>query len=523
MIRTERRAVATITAAGMFLLASCTTRVPEAFREGNQSQSVSTGAARAQGGRSGIGMAAGDPAVALDSETSAEGAATDTADMSQNGAASGGPTNAPSAVSSGGNPGQAAADEGGAATDAPAAGEGPSDPGVTDTEIRIGTTATLSGAIGFLGEEQVGPIDSYFQYINSQGGINGRKLRLITYDDRGDPSQTLANIRKLYEEDKVVALLTGVGDAAGDYVTRNQIPTLVFGVTAPSFQSKYPTVYPIVGNMLLWTQEFVSGLSQLGIVKPGMKVGMIYDTAPLDARPYLPYLKEAWEKAGAEVVSTDPMDLGSDCTSLVLKYRQLGIDWWDFQGVGFVGCLSAAYRQGYKPNVGWGNWPTSVAGIGDLVGPAIDGVWGGSQGDQPNGAPRTKTAAHDEYVNVITQYRPGIATLPHFESPVTIGYWSGAKILVEALRAQGRSVTKAGLNKWIQGIDNFDVGITPPIKSMAANCKTGSEVVWIAPWKYDADTQTASRTPATGYFSSPWKKEYGGDCFLTKLSDKVDA
>ncbi len=124
---------------------------------------------------------------------------------------------------------------------------------------------------------------------------------------------------------------------------------------------------------------------------------------------------------------------------------------------------------------------------------------------------------------MIKKYHPRIATLPHFESPVTIGYWSGAKLLVEALKAQGHSVTKAGINKWIQGVHDFDVGITPPIKSMAADCKTGSEVVWMGQWHYDASTKTAWRKPASGYFSTPWKDEYGGDCFLTKLSDKIDA
>lgn len=504
----------------LMVTAACTTRVPESFRD---RPTGSTGSTET--------LAAGDPAAIDQVEGDAADPGSDpgsepaegVAATSAAGGSGGGVTATAGDPAAPATAGAAPSGEPAESATAVQQSDGPSDAGVTDTEIRVGTSATLSGAVGFLGEEQVGPIDSYFQLINSKGGINGRKLRLIAYDDKGDPSQTLANVRKLYEEDKVIALLTGAGDAAGDYVTRNQIPTLVFGVTAPSFQSKYPTVYPIVGNMLLWTQEFVAGLQSLGITKPGMKVGMIYDTAPLDARPYLKYLKQAWEKVGAQVVTTDPFDLGGDCTSLVLKYRQMNIDWWDFQGVGFVGCLSAAYRQGYKPNIGWGEWPTSVAGIGDLVGPAIDGVWGGSQGDQPDGAPRTKNAFHDEYVNTIKKYHPKIATLPHFESPVTIGYWSGARLIVDALKAQGRSITKAGVNKWIQEVKDYEVGITPPIKSMAANCKTGSEVIWMAPWKYDQTTKVASRKPATGYFTSPWKGDYGGDCFLTKLSDEVDA
>jgi ABC-type branched-subunit amino acid transport system substrate-binding protein len=173
---------------------------------------------------------------------------------------------------------------------------------VTDKEIRIGASGPLSGVAGFLGEEAFGAIDSYFQLINSQGGINGRKIRLITYDDRFDSSQTLANVQRLYEQDKVAAIFLAFGDPVADYVTRNKIPTLVFGVTPKSFASKYPTVFPLVGNALLWTQEVIVGLKEKGVFKQGMRVGMLYDTQILDVTPYVPFLKQSWENAGAKVV-----------------------------------------------------------------------------------------------------------------------------------------------------------------------------------------------------------------------------
>ena len=403
-----------------------------------------------------------------------------------------------------------------------AGGSTESDPGVTDTEITIGASGPLSGVTGFLGEEAFGAIDSYFQLVNSQGGVNGRKLRLVTLDDRFDSAQTAANVRKLYEEYKVSAIFLAFSDAVGQYVTRNDIPALVFGVTAPSFSSHFPTVFPLVGNALLWTQEVVAGLKSQGVFKQGMRVGMLYDTEILDVTPYLPYLKEAWQKAGATVVSTDPFNLSSgDCTSLVLKMKDLKIDYWDFQGLGWVLCASAAQRQQYRPPVGWGDWPTSIAGLATQVGPWVDGVWGGAQGDQPSGAPRTKTAATTTYQQTIARYHPNIASFGHLESPATIGYWSGAELLVAALKAQGRGVTRKGIIDWLQNVKNFDTGITPPVLSMAPTCKTGSEVVWIGQWKWDAAKQEATRTPQTGYFTSPYKKDYGGDCFLTKLSDQV--
>lgn len=413
----------------------------------------------------------------------------------------------------------------GGATSAAAGGTQPtgkSSPGVTDDEIRIGASGPLSGITGFLGEEAFGAVDSYFQMINAQGGINGRKLRLITYDDRFDSSQTLANVRRLWEQDKVAAILLAFGDPVADYVTRNKIPTVVFGVTPKSFASKYPTVYPIVGNALIWTQEIIRGLKEKGAFKEGMRVAILYDTQILDVGPYVPFLTEAWENAGADVVSTDPFNLtDGDCTNLVLKMKNLKVDYWDFQGLGWVLCASAGQRQQYRPPIGWGGWPTSVGGLATQVGPWVDGIWGGAQGDQPTGAPRGKTAAHDEFVNAIKRYHPEIASFDHYESPATIGYWVGAKLLTAAIKAQGPTVTTDGIVDWISKVENFDTGITPPIISMAPNCKTGSELVWIAQWKWDAAKKQAVRTPNGSYFTSDQKDRYGGKCFLTKVSDQL--
>lgn len=487
---------------------------------------VTDGQVAAGGTRTGSAFASVDGTVegsdggALDSSDGFDATGGGDASVVDGGAGGGGGGDAGgSGDAAGGDAGGAVGDGGG---DGQAAATGPLSPGVTDTEIRIGATGPLSGIAGFLGEEAFGAIDSYFQLINSQGGVNGRKLRLITYDDRFDPSQTLANVRRLWEQDKVAGLFLAFGDPVADYVTRNNIPTVVFGVTPKSFASKYPTVYPIVGNALIWTQEVIAGLKDQGVFEQGMKVGMLYDTQILDVGQYLPFLKQAWEDAGAKVVSTDAFNLtDGDCTNLVLKMKDLEIDYWDFQGLGWVLCASAAQRQQYRPPVGWGNWPTSVGGLATQVGPWVEGIWGGAQGDQPTGAPRQKTAAHDEYVNAIKRYHPEIASFTHYESPATIGYWSGAKLLTAALKAQGQNVTQQGIIDWIASVENFDTGITPPIISMAANCKTGSELVWIGQWKWDSAKKEAVRTPATGYFTSPDKEKFGGKCFLTKISDEL--
>ncbi len=408
-----------------------------------------------------------------------------------------------------------------AATDAPTTTVGVSDPGVTEDTIKIGGSTTLSGPTGSIGIEVVGAAGAYFDLINQQGGVNGRMIDFITYDDQGDSGQYLANVKKLIEEDQVVALVTGFGDAAVEYIAGQGTPTITFGVSPATFSSKYPTIYPVVGNALLWTQETIAALQEEGVVQPGMKVGIIYDDTLIDISPYVPSLKESWENVGAEVVSTDVMSLATgSCDSLVLKMKDLDVDYWDFQTAAWFLCVQAADRQGWEPNLGWGGWPASVPITATVAGPLVEGIWAGSNGDQPDGSPRGLTEATTEYVETIGAFNPELADPMRLESPATLGYWAGAQLLVAALEAQGDVINKEGLNAWIQGVENFETGVTPPIISMAPDCKTGSELVWIAQWHWDAENQKATRT-AGDYFTSPQKDAFGGECFLTALSDEI--
>src|SRR5947208_13222977 len=77
------------------------------------------------------------------------------------------------------------------------------DIGATDTEIKVGQTIPLSGpasAYGSIGKVQA----AYIRMINEQGGINGRKVNLIQYDDAYSPPKTVEQVRKLVESDEVL-------------------------------------------------------------------------------------------------------------------------------------------------------------------------------------------------------------------------------------------------------------------------------------------------------------------------------
>lgn len=84
-------------------------------------------------------------------------------------------------------------------------------PGVSDTEIRIGSSLALSGHAGYLGTQTLHGALSYLNHVNENGGIHGRKIRLITYDDEYDPPKCLMNTQRLIVDDGVFALFCYVG------------------------------------------------------------------------------------------------------------------------------------------------------------------------------------------------------------------------------------------------------------------------------------------------------------------------
>jgi branched-chain amino acid transport system substrate-binding protein len=103
------------------------------------------------------------------------------------------------------------------------------DEGATDTEIKIGNTNPYSGnlsAYGTIGKA----IDAYFKMVNEQGGINGRKINFITYDDGYSPPKTVEMVRKLVEEDKVLFVFQTLGTppntAIQKYLNQKQVPQL---------------------------------------------------------------------------------------------------------------------------------------------------------------------------------------------------------------------------------------------------------------------------------------------------------
>ena len=116
-----------------------------------------------------------------------------------------------------------------AATSSPSFAQKKYDPGASDTEIKIGNIMPYSGpasAYGVIGKTEA----AYFNKINAEGGINGRKINFITYDDAYSPPKTVEQARKLVESDEVLLVFNSLGtppnSAIHKYMNTRKVPQL---------------------------------------------------------------------------------------------------------------------------------------------------------------------------------------------------------------------------------------------------------------------------------------------------------
>jgi len=203
------------------------------------------------------------------------------------------------------------------------------DTGASDTEIKIGQTVPLSGpasAYATVGKTQA----AYIKMINDQGGINGRKINLIQYDDAYSPPKTVEQVRKLVEDDDVLATFQIIGTppnaAVQKYLNGKKVPQLFAATGASRFTD--PKHYP-------WTMGFNPNYFVEGriygqyILKehPNAKVGILYQNDDL-GKDYLNGIKAGLGDTASSMVVAEASYELTDPTidSQILKIKDAGAD-----------------------------------------------------------------------------------------------------------------------------------------------------------------------------------------------------
>ena len=255
---------------------------------------------------------------------------------------------------------------------APAVAQKKYGPGVTDAEIKLGQTMPYSGpasAYGTIGKAE----QAYFKMINDNGGVNGRKIDLISLDDGYSPPKAVEQVRKLIEQDHVLALFQTLGtpsnSAIHKYVNSKGVPHLLLATGATKWAD--PKNFPwTLGFNLSYQAEGQIYAKYLLKNKPNAKVAILYQNDDF-GKDLLKGVKDGLGAAGAKMIVAEASYEVSDPTvdSQILTLQGSKADTFiDITTPKFAAqAIRKAYDSGWKPfhivnNVG--------ASVGSVLVPA---------------------------------------------------------------------------------------------------------------------------------------------------------
>ena len=331
-------------------------------------------------------------------------------------------------------------------------------PGVTDTSILIGSCAALEGPSRALGTETVAGANAYFSLINEEGGVNGRKLKLISRDDSYDPAKTQACFDSLQSQN-VFAMGFFVGTpTAVKYVPlaeSNKVPLVGLFTGAQTLYT--PLRHWIVNVRASYydeTREQVEGAwDKLGY----RKIGVIY---PEDAfgTAVLGGVTEALKARGAEPVKTASYERQTANVGGAIDAVRAA----NPQAVVVVGppntvapILKQAHANGWKPLF----LTVSFVGTDDLITEAGDDAEGIVITQVVPPYYLTELKGVTLYRRALSKYAPGAR--PNF---VSLEGFVDAMVFVEGLKRAGKDLTREGLIRGIESIHDHDLGLGPQLK-----------------------------------------------------------
>jgi ABC-type branched-subunit amino acid transport system substrate-binding protein len=240
------------------------------------------------------------------------------------------------------------------------------DQGVSDTEIKLGTTSPYSGPASSFGAYGVAQA-AYFAMLNEQGGINGRKITLVQLDDGYSPPRTVEQTRRLVEQEKVAFIFAQLGTPTGmstrRYLNDHKVPDVFVASGATQFfdHEHFPWV---IGWQPSYQIEGRVYAKHLLATKPDAKIAVLAqnDDSGRDATKGL--RDGLGERAERMIVSTATYETTDATTdSQVLTAQGSGADVFFFWGIPKFSAMTIrkVYDVGWKPTYIVGNPASSVA------------------------------------------------------------------------------------------------------------------------------------------------------------------
>jgi branched-chain amino acid transport system substrate-binding protein len=338
------------------------------------------------------------------------------------------------------------------------------DPGASDTEIKIGQTVPFSGpasAYASIGKTQA----AYFKMINDQGGVNGRKINLIQYDDAYSPPKAVEQVRKLVESDEVLLTFQIIGTpsnaAVQKYLNTKKVPQLFAATGASKFTD--PKNFP-------WTLGFNPNYFVEGriygqyILKqyPNAKVGVLYQNDDL-GRDYLNGIKAGLGDKAATMIVAEASYEVSDPTidSQILKLKSAGVD------VLFSASTPKFAAQAIKKNAELGWKPVHIldinaTSVGAVMQPAgleaSKGVISVNYGKDPLDPTWKDDPGMKKYFDFMAKYYPEGDKNSSFNS---YGY-STAQLMVHVLKQCGDNLTRENVLKQATNLKDVQLDLALP-------------------------------------------------------------
>jgi len=344
----------------------------------------------------------------------------------------------------------------GAALATPALAQKKYDTGATDTEIKVGQTIPLSGpasAYGSIGKVQA----AYIRMINEQGGINGRKVNLIQYDDAYSPPKTVEQVRKLVESDEVLTTFQIIGTppnaAVQKYLNDKKVPQLLASTGATRFTDPKNFPWTIAFNPNYQSEAHIYAKFILENY-PNAKIAILYQNDDL-GKDYVKGLKDGLGTKANMIVAEASYEL-SDPTvdSQMVTLKSSGADlFYNITTPKFgAQAIKKAAELGWKPvhildiNATPVSQTLIPAGLENAK-----GIISVNYGKDPLDPQWAEDEGMKRYKAFMVKYAPaedansGIATY---------GY-STAALLVHILKQCGDDLTRANIMKQATNIQNF--------------------------------------------------------------------
>jgi ABC-type branched-subunit amino acid transport system substrate-binding protein len=337
-------------------------------------------------------------------------------------------------------------------------------PGVTDTEIKIGQTIPYSGPVSAWASNGY-TYAAYFKMINAQGGINGRKINLVSLDDGGSPPKSVEQTRKLVENDGVLLIFGTVGTpsnmAIQKYLNAKKIPQLFIQTGSPQFTNPkdFPWSVPAYPSYVIESRIYANYLKK---TNPNAKIAIIYQQDTF-GQQILAGFKEGLGTQGRNMIVREASYEVNDPTvdSQVIDLKGSGADTLLSITTPKFGAqvIRKVAELGWKPQHLMVSQSTSItgvlqpAGFDKAVGLISAAAYKTPQDPQWNNDPGMQ-----EYINFMKKWN----TETKIDDLSAVTGYSGAVMMARVLRAAGNNLTRENIQKLASNIPLTELPILLP-------------------------------------------------------------